>query len=68
MNIEHKDTVDLNNVDSDMAPVTNDNNRAEFTDKYPFPSDSPYFNNNLLLSKLYSERIARHPHLKHQPN
>ena len=43
-------------------------NNPEFCHKYPFPSDSPYYQNNLLLSKLYSERVNRHPHLKHDPN
>jgi len=39
----------------------------QFCQNYPFPEDSPYFNNNLLLSKLYSERVSRNPHLKHDP-
>ena len=43
-------------------------NTPEFCHKYPFPSDSPYYQTNLLLSKLYSERVTRHPHLKHDPN
>ena len=38
-----------------------------FVQKYPFPQDSPYFSNNLLLSKLYAERVSRNPHLKHDP-
>ena len=40
---------------------------SQFCQNYPFPEDSPYFNNNLLLSKLYSERVSRNPHLKHDP-
>jgi len=40
----------------------------EFLAKYPFPKESPYYNSNLLLAKLYAERVQRNPSLKHDPS
>ena len=65
MNIEH-----TKQESKPSAPVNGHSNQAavgEFSSKYPFPSDSPYYKNNELLSKLYSERVTRNPHLKHDP-
>ena len=50
---------------SDKSPSDTD---AEFVAKYPFSQESHYYNSNLLLSRLYLERIQRNPHLKHDPS
>jgi hypothetical protein len=41
---------------------------AEFLAKYPFPKESPYYSSNLLLAKMYAERVERNPALKHNPS
>ena len=40
---------------------------AQFADNYPFSPSSPYYSTNLLLRKLYAERVTRNPHMKHEP-
>ena len=40
----------------------------DFVAKYPFSQESHYYSSNLLLSRLYLERIQRNPHLKHDPS
>ena len=71
MNIEHPVNGQINPVEqiqaSSETAQTSGSGTDPFVQKYPFPQDSPYFSNNLLLSKLYSERISRNPHLKHDP-
>jgi len=40
----------------------------EFLVKYPFPKESPYYSSNMMLAKLYAERVQRNPNLKHNPS
>ena len=40
---------------------------AQFANNYPFSPSSPYYSTNLLLRKLYAERVTRNPHMKHEP-
>ena len=60
MNIEQSASAEFSSNDSGGG--------SDFNSKYPFPENSPYFQNNLLLSKLYLARVNRNPHLKHEPN
>ena len=61
MNIEQSASAEFSSNDSGGGG-------SDFNSKYPFPENSPYFQNNLLLSKLYLARVNRNPHLKHEPN
>ena len=67
MNIEHPISGQIQASSESQHSSPGAEGSGQFSQKYPFPQDSPYFNNNLLLSKLYSERVSRNPHLKHDP-
>ena len=68
MNIEHPINGQIQATSKSQHSSPGAEGSGQFSQKYPFPQDSPYFNNNLLLSKLYSERVSRNPHLKHDPS
>ena len=52
---------------SATATTTSTASVAQFADNYPFSPSSPYYSTNLLLRKLYAERVTRNPHMKHEP-
>jgi len=63
MNIEYESRPNINQNSYSRTELSD-----EFLAKYPFPKESPYYNSNMLLAKLYAERVQRNPSLKHDPS
>eukprot|EP00092_Neocalanus_flemingeri_P062422 GFUD01075293.1.p1 GENE.GFUD01075293.1~~GFUD01075293.1.p1 ORF type:complete len:118 (-),score=39.59 GFUD01075293.1:120-473(-) len=62
MNIEYENRANLSQNNQQGVKVPDD-----FLAKYPFPKESPYYSSNMMLAKLYAERVQRNPNLKHNP-
>jgi len=57
----------LKEATTEQSPGGDPREAGQFLQRYPFPSEAPYFSSNMLLNTLYEERVRRNPHLKHFP-
>lgn len=64
MNIEYENRANLTQNNQHQGVKLTD----EFLAKYPFSKESPYYSSNMMLAKLYAERVQRNPTLKHNPS